>query len=48
MGFNIYSIGNDTLNIARSVAAGVHLIRAFILLIMWEANRKDEALPRID
>jgi hypothetical protein len=42
MGFNIYSIGDDTLNIARSVAAGIHLVWAFILLILWEANKKDD------
>jgi hypothetical protein len=42
MGFNIYSIGDDTLNVARSVAAGIHFVWAFILLILWEANKKDD------
>jgi len=42
MGFNLYEIDAYHLNIARSVVGGVHLVWAFILVILWGVAKKDD------
>lgn len=42
MGFIIFSIEDDHLNMARSVAAGMHLVFAFLLVVLWGFAKKDD------
>ena len=42
MGFNIFTIDNDDLNIARGVSAGCHLVSALILMAAWGLAKRDD------
>ena len=42
MGFNIFTISNDRLNIARVVAGGLYIVWVFVLVILWGVVKKDD------
>jgi hypothetical protein len=42
MGFDLYVIDDFTLNVGRGIVAGVHLVWAFILVILWGFAKKDD------
>ena len=42
MGFNIFTISNDRLNIARVVAGGMYIVWVFVLVILWGVVKKDD------